>query len=90
MNKAIEKVNLRIEKEQEKLKSLEDKQNEISGLIKETTSNIATLEKQLEQEKLKVLTELIKSKDVSIDELITATNNGNFKEVQDKLINQHR
>lgn len=84
-NKTIERLNRELEKEQAKLMALRKKQSETEAEIKAKKSDIAELESQLKAEKLNAVANLLGRNGISVDELLSAADTGDFLTMQDKL-----
>lgn len=84
-NKTIERLNREIEKEQAKLVVLRKKQVETEAEIKAKKSDIAELENQLKAEKLNAVANLLGRNGISVDDLLSAADTGDFLTMQDKL-----
>lgn len=70
MNKAVEKLNKELKKEQAALAALEKKRAEIDESIKEKKNVIAGIKENIEQEKLDILNAAAKKQGMNVDDLI--------------------
>ncbi len=70
MNKAVEKLNKELKKEQAALAALEKKRAEIDESIKEKKGVIAGIKENIEQEKLDILNAAAKKQGMNVDDLI--------------------
>lgn len=84
-NKIIERLSRELEKEQAKLKALLKKQSETEAEIKAKKSDIAELKNQLKAEKLNTVANLLGKNGISVDDLLSAADTGDFLTMQDKL-----
>lgn len=84
-NKAIEKLNRELEKEQIKLEALRKKLSETEAEIKAKKSDIVELENQLKTEKLNAVANLLGRNGISVDDLLSAADTGDFLTMQDKI-----
>ena len=80
-----EKTRDKITKEEKKLASLKAKQDDILQSIKDCEEEITRLHNQEKQEMLNDIASLITQKGSSVSELLTALQNSNLYDIQERL-----
>lgn len=81
----MDNIRIKIQKEKEVLEDLLVKRNKLNEKIKEKEVKIDELNKMLNQRKFSEMTDVLSSKGLSIEELLSAIETGDLLTLQEKL-----